>query len=339
MVLAAGLGTRFRPVTETMPKPLVPLCNRPLVGWAIDSLITAGVSEVVVNLHHHPLQLKSWLEAEYAGRCEIRYSFEPEILGTGGGLRRAREHFEREDVFFLVNGDSLQFPPWAELVSSMGTTGAVASMLLRHPPLDDSFTNVWFDGIRVTAIGASGSGEALMFSGVHALTPDVFEYLPDSEFSGMTEDFYVPMLQSGERAITGVVHDGLWYDVGSPARYLQASRELTGALVRGEAGMPRGSGITGDASIGASDSRLEGQVSKSVAGRGSVVEAGAVVVDSALWDGARVGSGARIESSIIGTGVTVPADSVLANALAWISERGIVAVPIDPNQPMETAGL
>ncbi len=335
MVLAAGLGTRFRPVTDSLPKPLVPLCNLPLAGWAVDSLIDAGADEIVVNLHHHPDALRAWLDTRYAGRCEIRYSFEPVILGTGGGLRNAREHFEREEMFLLVNGDSVQFPPWSALVESLRASGAIAAMLLRHPPLDDRFTSVWFDGRRVTAIGARGRGEALMFSGVHALTPAVFERLPDREFSGMTEDFYLPVLESGDREIAGVVHDGRWFDVGNPRRYLQASRELTEAMARGEVRTPAGSAIGADASVVADGARVEGRVSKSVIGANAVVEAGALVVDSALWDGAVVGAGARIDVSIVGSGVRVPEWAVLTNALIW---NGSVT-PVDPALPLVATGL
>jgi NDP-sugar pyrophosphorylase family protein len=335
MVLAAGLGTRFRPVTDSLPKPLVPLCNLPLAGWAVDSLIDAGASEVVVNLHHHPAALRAWLDARYAGRCELRYSYEPVILGTGGGLRNARAHFEGEELLLLVNGDSVQFPPWSALVDSVKSSGAIAAMLLRHPPVDDRFTSVWFDGQRVTAIGAAGRGEALMFSGVHALTADVFDRLPDREFSGMTEDFYLPVLESGEREIAGIVHDGLWFDVGSPRRYLQASRELTEAIVQGEVRMPAGSTPGADSSIVAEGARVEGRVSKSVIGANAVVEAGALVVDSALWEGATVEAGARIDVSIIGSGVRVPEWAVVSNALLW---NGSVT-PVDPALPLVATGL
>lgn len=335
MVLAAGLGTRFRPVTDSLPKPLVPLCNLPLAGWAVDSLIDAGADEIVVNLHHHPDALRAWLDMHCAGRCEIRYSFEPVILGTGGGLRNARAHFEREDRFLLVNGDSVQFPPWSELVDSLSISGAIASMLLCHPPVDDRFTSVWFDGRRVTAIGAVGRGEALMFSGVHALTAEVFERLPDREFSGMTEDFYLPVLERGDREIAGIVHDGLWFDVGSPRRYLQASRELTEAIVRGGVRMPAGSATGADSSIVADGARVEGRISKSVIGANAVVEDGALVVDSALWEGAVVGAGARIDVSIIGSSVRVPEWSVVSNALIW---NGSVT-PVDPALPLVATGL
>ncbi|MBI2212460.1 MAG: NDP-sugar synthase [Acidobacteria bacterium] len=329
MVLAAGLGTRFRPVTDTIPKPLVPLCNQPLAGWVVDSLIAAGADEVVVNLHHHPAKLRAWLDARYKGSCTIRYSDEPVILGTGGGLRKVRRYFEREEIFLLVNGDSVQFPPWNALIGSLRTSGAIAAMLLRHPPRDDRFTSVWVDGHRVTSIGAAGCGEPLMFSGVHALTPDVFECLPDRDVSGMTEDFYRPMLERGEREIVGVVHDGLWFDVGSPRRYSQASRELTAAIARGEVRAPAGSHAGAGASVVADSARIDGTISMAVAGECSVIEGGAIVADSALWEHAVVGANARVEGSIVGNGVHVAAGAVVRNALLW----GRDVIPVDPDLP------
>ena len=335
MVLAAGLGTRFRPVTDSLPKPLVPLCNLPLAGWAVESLLDAGASEIVVNLHHHPEQLRAWLDARYSARCAIRYLHEPVILGTGGGLRNARAHFEREELFLLVNGDSVQFPPWGPLIDSVRRSGAIAAMLLRHPPADDHFTRVWLDAGRVSAIGPEGTGEPLMFSGVHALTPAVFDLLPDRPFSGMTEDFYRPVLARGDRVVAGVVDDGLWFDVGSPRRYLQASRELTAAMARGEVRVHAGSALSGDGSVVAEESRIDGILSRSVAGERVVVEHGAIVSGSALWDGAVVGAGASVERSIVAHGVRVPPNAVVRDALVV---RGAV-VAADPAIPFVATGL
>ncbi len=331
MVLAAGYGTRFRPVTETLPKPLVPVCNRPLIGWIVDTLVAAGVTEVVVNLHHLPDMLRAWLDREFAGRCAIAYSHEPEILGTGGGLRKVRGHFEGEQEFVVVNGDTIQWPPYAALCDALRTTGAIATMLLKHPPEGDRFTRVWFDGRQVTAIGDRGQGEPLMFSGVHALTPRVFGLLPDRAFSAMTEDFYIPVLDMGADAIAGAVHDGLWFDVGSPARYLAASRALTVALVGGGTETPPGSHAMPETeSIAADDSEVWGQVSKTVVGTRSVIESDAEVSDSAVWDGVRIHSGSRVASSVVASGVTLPPGSIVANALVCLDRGRVVAVPVDP---------
>ncbi|HEX8152685.1 MAG TPA: sugar phosphate nucleotidyltransferase, partial [Thermoanaerobaculia bacterium] len=115
MILAAGYGTRLRPVTYTMPKPMVPVCNLPLIGWAVEAFLRAGVNELVVNLHHLPEVLERWLTDRYGDRATFHFSHEQEILGTGGGIRRVRPLLESEEDFFLVNGDTVQFPDYEAL--------------------------------------------------------------------------------------------------------------------------------------------------------------------------------------------------------------------------------
>jgi NDP-sugar pyrophosphorylase family protein len=164
MILAAGFGTRFRPLTYTLPKPMVPLLNKPLIAWAADSLLSAGVHDVIVNLHHLPAPLEAYLTAGYSGRVRFHFSFEEEILGTGGGVRRVRPQLESEEDFFLVNGDTVQFPNWDALGEARRSRDSLAAITLRHPPAHDRFTAVYFDEGLVTGFG-KGTGEPLMFSG------------------------------------------------------------------------------------------------------------------------------------------------------------------------------
>jgi len=345
MILSAGYGTRFRPLTYTMPKPLVPVCNRPLIGWAIESLLRFGVDEIVVNLHHLPELLRSWLDRAYGQRCTIHYSMETEILGTGGGLRRCRSHFESEEVFLVVNGDTVQFPPYDRLLEALRLAGGPAAMLLRRPPRDDRFTGVWLDGDRVSSIGVHGLGESLMFAGVHAMTPEVFSHLPDRDVSGLTEDLYTPLLESGT-GIGAAVDDDLWFDVGTPARYLAANTGMLGALSADRVAAPRGNHLqplqevlVGPGSV------IEGQVMRSVIGEGSIVGRGAQVVDSAIWADVRVGEDVVVENSILADRVLLPSGSVIRNALAcsWderiphgegIQRVGdLCLVPVDAREP------
>ncbi|HEY4641342.1 MAG TPA: sugar phosphate nucleotidyltransferase, partial [Thermoanaerobaculia bacterium] len=132
MILAAGYGTRLRPVTYTMPKPVVPLAGRPLMGWAVEALLAAGISDFVVNLHHLPEPIERYLRDRYARRARFEFSFEPEILGTGGGVRKVRTLLENDSEFFLVNGDTVQFPPYDALRAAR--RNALAALTLRHPP-------------------------------------------------------------------------------------------------------------------------------------------------------------------------------------------------------------
>lgn len=342
MILAAGYGTRFRPATFAVPKPMVPLGNRPLIAWLVESLISAGVSEIVVNLHHLPEQIESFLRGHYGQRCRFVFSFEPEILGTGGGVRKVREVLESQEMFLLVNGDTVQQPAFAELTRMQQQTGAVATLLLRHAPANDRFTPVMFDGGWVTGFG-QGRGEPLMFAGAHAVSRRIFELLPDNPFSSMVEDVYAPLVRQGNH-IAGVVYDDrLWFDIGTPLRYLTASLEILDRMNRKSLSVPEGSRLTGGSLMGANS---EGSVETSVVGASCSIAAGAKVRGSVLWDEVAVGSGSAIESAVLAHGVIVPGGSRVENALVsrqlanvqydnnFLVTGGLVAAPIDPQREL-----
>jgi len=176
MLLAAGFGTRLRPITHTLPKPLVPICNRPLIAWAVEAFLRAGIRELIVNLHHLPEPLETYLRETFPS-ANFHFSFEPEILGTGGGIRKVRALLEEEEEFVLVNADTIQFPRYDDLARARRERDALAALTLRHPPAGDRFTAVFNDAGHITGFG-SGSGEALMFAGSHVISSRVFRHLP-----------------------------------------------------------------------------------------------------------------------------------------------------------------
>ncbi|MFP5245144.1 MAG: sugar phosphate nucleotidyltransferase [Thermoanaerobaculia bacterium] len=299
-ILAAGLGTRLRPLTNLLPKPMVPLLNRPLIGWAVESFLAAGVRDLIVNLHHLPEPLEDYLRTEYAGRAEFFFSHEhPQILGTGGGIRRIRPQLANEEEFFVVNGDTVQFPRWDALRDARRAHDAVAALTLRHPPEGDKFTAVYLDDGLVTGFN-SGRGEPLMFSGSHVLSTRIFDYLPDREFSGIVEHAYQPLLDTARERIAGVVDDGLWFDVGTPQRYLGASRALLEATIRGELAIVPGSEIRGDSLF---HTTARGSASHSTVGARCVVEGN--VNESILFDVVTNARGATLDRCIVSHGVTV----------------------------------
>lgn len=313
MILAAGFGTRFRPATYEIPKPLIPLCNRPLIGWALEAMLAAGVSAVVVNLHHLGDPLEAYLRERYGSRCDFFFSREDEILGTGGGIRRARAQLEGSEPFLLANGDTVQLPPFRALFDACRDAGALAALLLRHPPANDRFTKVFFDGKRVTGFG-SGTGEALMFAGAHAISPAIFDRLPNREFSGITEDVYAPAAARGTPPLAGVLYDGPWFDIGTAARYMEATAAVLRMMVDGELPRPPGSAVAGSSLISGETIAAEG-LDSSVVGEGAVVERGARVVRSVLWEGAVAGRDAEVRNAIVGRGVSLPAGSRVEGAL------------------------
>lgn len=273
MILAAGYGTRLRPITYTLPKPMVPLCNRPLIAWAVESFHAAGVRDLIVNLHHLPEAIETYLRATYTN---VELSYEKEILGTGGAIRRVRPLLENEEAFFLVNGDTVQFPRWSALRDALGDN--IAALTLRHPPENDRFTPVYFERGEVTGFG-KGRGEALMFAGSHLISTRVFDYLPEEEEFGIVDRVYQPLLEAGRESLGGTVDDGLWFDIGTPQRYAAASSALLEAMLRGELAPTPGSRIEGDSLLHES---ARGNASRSIVGANSVVRGD--VRNSIVWD-------------------------------------------------------
>ena len=151
-VLAAGLGTRLRPLTDICPKPLLPVLNRPLLGVVLAQLEAAGAFQVAVNTHHLADQVHDFLRAE-PWSFLLSVSHEPEILGTGGGLRQLGEIL-REGPFLAINADILTDLDLAEVYRGH-REGAVSTLVLHDCP---PYNNVWVEDGRVVSVGAPPPG-------------------------------------------------------------------------------------------------------------------------------------------------------------------------------------
>lgn len=317
MILAAGYGTRLRPVTYTVPKPMVPLCNMPLIGWAAESLTAAGVQDLIVNLHHLPEAIEGYLPNQFPD-ARFEFSRETEILGTGGGVRKVQPLLEGENDFLLVNGDTVQFPRYDELQSARQRADALAALTLRHPPAGDRFTAVWFDGRAITGFG-EGHGEPLMFSGAHSISSRIFKYLPPTDFSSIVDEVYRAVIEDETETIAGIVDDGVWFDIGTPQRYMSASKSLLELMVRGTVAPRAGSRIAGDSLI--HDTATAASVTRSVVGERSIVEGSAQ--DSVIWDDCRIAAGAQIDNCIVAHGVEIVAGMNFSRAMICRDDRAI----------------
>ncbi len=323
MILAAGYGTRLRPLTFSVPKPMLPICNRPLIGYAVEQFLAMGVDEIVVNLHHLPDVLQRHLIDAYGDLCTLHFSFEPEILGTGGGLRRARPLLAGQDSFFVVNGDTIQFPPFDKLREVHGEKNALTTLTLRHPPQRDRFTAVWFkDGV-ITGFARSGVGEPLMFSGAHLISQRIFDYIPNKDFSGIVDEVYIPLIASGKETIAGVVDDGPWFDIGTPQRYITAARGVLEMTVAGKIAVVKGSRIYRD-SVVHQTATILGNVSRSSVGARSAIKG--ELRNCIVGEDCRITGSAVLDSCILGDDVDISRPIELHNAMIC---RDDAAIPRD----------
>jgi len=238
MVLAAGEGTRLRPLTNDMPKALVPVAGRPMIEYALLLLRHHGIREVIINLHHFGEQIERWLGDGHHFGLTINYSKESELLDTGGGLLKAKP-FLQDESFIVINTDALIDLELANAIAFHKRQNAAVTLVLRPDADADRYGSIDIDSkarIRrflTTQAPASSSGplRKLMFSGVQILEPTVFDYMTamPQKFS-TTRETYPKMLAAGE-ALYGFCFEGFWQDLGTAERIKEAETKLA----RGEA--------------------------------------------------------------------------------------------------------
>ena len=235
MILAAGLGTRLRPLTNTTPKPLLPMGGIPLIVWNLLLLRQHGFHEVVINLHYLGSMIEQALGDGAKFGLRIRYSHEPVILGTGGGIKQAEPFFAGEPVLVL-NGDTLFELDLEALMAFHQSQKAAATLVVREDP--DAATwglvEVREDHriVRITGKGLADSVPTIprMFAGIHILEPRLLQDVPKGVLSSII-DPYVAAISRGERVVGYDLH-GYWSDIGTVERYEQAEQDVHAGLIR-----------------------------------------------------------------------------------------------------------
>lgn len=236
MVLAAGLGTRLRPLTNDRPKALVEVGGRPLITYNLELLRHFGITQVVVNLHYFGEAVRAALGNGAAFGLEITYSPEDPLLDTGGGIKHA-EHLLAGDDFVVLNSDTIIDLPLDRVIAAHRTRSAAATLVLRRDPEQARYGEIEIDGderirrfLGVPAL-VSGALTPYMFAGAHVMSPEVFRFMPAGGAFSMTHDTYPAMLAAGA-ALYGFPFDGFWRVIDTPADRERATRELATTRLR-----------------------------------------------------------------------------------------------------------
>jgi NDP-sugar pyrophosphorylase family protein len=288
MLVAAGFGTRLDPLTRELPKSALPVGNRPAAWYACDHLARAGVRDVVVNTHHLARELREALAPHVPAGQQLSFVHEPEILGTGGGVRNAWRPVDGEPLV-VMNAKLLFAPDLARALEAHRQSGAIATLVLRRLPEGSRFTGIETaaDG-RVLAIGgkpsrtAGAAHGALMYTGVQILSARAWHDLP--ERGGIIEQSYWPWLARGE-LVASVVDDAPWMDIGvTLAHYLDANLALATGALRWPGVTPNADGVLVDAAAQIGEGCT---LEKAVVGAGAVVAAGTRLQRTVVWPNAR----------------------------------------------------
>ncbi|HEY1695628.1 MAG TPA: sugar phosphate nucleotidyltransferase [Polyangiaceae bacterium] len=265
MVLAAGLGTRLRPLTDLRAKPLVPVGDRPALAHVLEALRAAGVPRAVVNAHHHAAQLEEFARDQR----DLSVSVERDLLGTAGGLAQAASLLGPGDVI-VWNGDILADVDLPRLVAAHR---AAATLLVQ--PMAPGQGSVGLDGegkvVRLRMERFEEEAQGGQFLGIHVLGARLRDRLPAA--GGLVEDVFVPAMARGE-TLRAVPFHGAWHDIGTVTSYLEAN-----AAWLARHGLQSWKGPGARVAEGVS---LDG----SIVGEGARVEGRGVVVRSVVWPGA-----------------------------------------------------
>jgi NDP-sugar pyrophosphorylase family protein len=307
-VLAAGLGTRLRPLTLAAPKPLVPVCGVPLLAYSLATCAKHGLVDVVVNAHWLAEQVEAWA-GEREG-CRVTVVTEvPEILGTGGGLRNVADRLAPR--FAVLNADVLHDVDLTALLAAVPEGGA--AMALREDRAAPGYGIVAADAEdRIVELAAVASGPAVgpverttHFTGIHAMDRSALARIPPG-FQCVVRTAYRELVP--ERKVAGIRYPGPWLDAGDPAAYVDANL----VLLRGEASF-------------ALDPFARAGWARSADGRehGDRALVAGVDVDGPAWvgAGARLPRGTRLSHAIVGAGAELASGAELSECVVWDGAR------------------
>lgn len=321
-VLTAGHGTRLRPLTLFLPKPLLPVRGEPVVGHTLRRLAAAGCEAAVLNLHHLPDAIPRCLGTRYHSLRLLYSPEEEEIQGTLGALYPQRDFLAAADVVLLVNGDTCCRWPWKRLIRRHLRSGAEATLLLhRRPATADLGGAVGVDAkgrvVELRGIGVAGPRRRLLFAGAHVLSRRLLGRLRPGP-GDIINDLYIPLLRRGGH-VDSFVTAAPWHDLGTPERYLAANLHAL------EERFPFGGRSCEISPL--AEVHETATVVASVLEDGVRIGEGAHVEGSVLLAGAEVAPASRIAHSIVGPGAHLPSAARIENRMICHTRPGYQAVP------------
>lgn len=296
LILAGGFGTRLRPLTLNLPKPVFPLVNRPILAYQIELLKRAGITDIILSLNYQPDKIQEVIGDGEKYGVKIRYVVEPEPLGTAGAVKFAEEFINQTTV--ILNGDNLINLDISAVADYHQKQNAMATIVLQRleNPIGyglveiDEENNVLNFLEKPTAEVLTKISTRTVNAGTYVLEPEVLSLIPKDENYSFEYGVFPQLLKQNKKFVA-FVDDSYWIDVGTPSRYLFAHQEIINNKVSGFAG---------------EDFRDKSKVYEtaeicpdSIIGRGCVIKKGAKVENSVLGENVSVGENSTIKDSVI----------------------------------------
>lgn len=336
VIMAGGFGTRIHPLTISMPKPMIPLINRPIMEHIVNLLKQHGVTDLILLLFHQPEVIKKYFGDGSEFGVHITYVTPLEDLGTAGAVKAAARHLQER--FMIISGDLLTDFDLSQVLAFHEQKQAKATITLTSVTDPLQFGVVITDKeARITKfLEKPGWGEVFsdtINTGIYILEPEVLDLIPEGENRDWSKDVFPLMLERGD-ALYGCSMTGYWADIGNPEAYLEACQDICKGRVKVKvAESPRRPGekiyLSSDAEVDETatltgmvvlgdNTRVQGtaRLTDCVVGRNCLIEDGAELQDAVLWDNVYIKAGTKVTGANLGHRVRVGQRAVL--------ERGVI---------------
>ena len=334
LILAAGLGTRLRPLTNTVPKPMVNLGGRPCMEYTVRLLAQYGVNEIMVNLHYLPEPIKNHFGDGSAYGVNISYSYEEELMGTAGGLKRVQDFFADQTVL-VISGDALTDINLSKFYRFHQKQQGLATLAIKRVADPTQYGVVHMEDNQILHFQEKPSHEEaisnLANTGIYLFEPGIFAHIPANTFYDFGKQVFPDLLTKNHR-ISGYPMQDYWCDVGTLDVYREAHYDLLTGIVRAE--LP-GKRLEGNIWLGERisihpETVIVGPV---VMGKNCTIEAGARIYGPAimgdqtvigknvvlkrciLWDNVHIEDNAEISDSIISSDCLIPANILIKHTV------------------------
>lgn len=320
VVLAGGLGTRLRPLTETRPKPLVPILNRPILAWVLDR-IPAQVTQVIITTSYMADEIQAWVDTQDLGR-PTRVLDEGEPKSTGGAIKNLAD--ELDERFLVFNGDILDnLNLDAFIAFHIGNGPPLGSISLKRVRDPEHYGVAVLEGDRVVEFVEKPQGEPpsdLINAGTYLFEPEILDHIPDGKVHLESEVF--PKLLDHDDGLLGFALEGYWIDCGRPENLIRANHML---MERDPDAVDGDPPLNPPAVVGTGgDLHSKSTIGPfATLGDNVTVGAGAKLRECIVLDDAQIGRGARLDRVIVGKGAVV-GDDVELEAFTVLGDGQIV---------------
>jgi mannose-1-phosphate guanylyltransferase / phosphomannomutase len=323
-VMAAGVGTRLRPLTYDIPKPMISIVNKPVLEHTLELLIKYGIKEVVVNLHHQGEMIKNYFGSGSKWGIRIQYSQEKKLMGTAGGVKKAERFFD--ETFLVMSGDGLTDINLSRAIDSHRRKKSLATMILKQVDARFEYGVVMLDKTGKISKFLEKPTWSSIFSntvntGIYIFEPAVFKYIPKNKFYDFGHNLW-PLLLNKKLKIYGYQADEYWCDIGNLSEYRRAQSDILSGKVKinipGEKTAnniwigkktkinPRVT-LEGPCVIG-DNCRLEEDVKIgrfTVVGNNGVIKKGASLKDCIVWNDVCIDRNVTLANCIIGNSANI----------------------------------